>query len=290
MPESSVHQFIFDILRNHLTDIENTWLEEQKTKKSVELLTSFVAVPRFIQRREVSPLQDQNTELDALIQGFSVNGWDSVRLARVALLTCLDAGNQETYIHHITTLFDTAEMNELVALYSALPLLSFPEKWLFRATDAVRSNIGFVLDAIALQNPYPEKYFSEAAWNQLILKTIFNDKPIHLIIGLEARTNEKLAAMLSDFAHERWAAGRSVAPQVWRLIVPFVNDHFLKDIQHLLASAKADNQQAAALVCYYSDNEKANRLLDPFPDLKSAIEKGLLSWRSLEFDQINTYQ
>ena len=51
--------------------------------------------------------------------------------------------------------FDTAEMNELVALYSALPVLAYPEQWLFRATDAVRSNMGVVYEAIALGNPYP---------------------------------------------------------------------------------------------------------------------------------------
>lgn len=290
MPESEIHQLIFEILSKHLTESENKWLGEQKNKKSVELLTAFVAVPRFINRRSVTSDNSQTEQLNSYVENFSVNGWDTVRLARVALLTCLDSTDQEEYLHAITTLFDTAEMNELVALYSALPLLSFPEKWLFRATDAVRSNIGFVLDAIALQNPYPARYFPEAAWNQLILKTIFNDKPIHLIVGLEKRANPNLALTLSDFAHERWAAGRSVAPQVWRLIVPFVNDQFIEDLRYLANSEKKDNQQAAALVCYYSENEKAGELLKHLPELKNAIEDGTLSWKNLEVEQINTYQ
>lgn len=290
MPESEVHQLIFKILSEQLSEPEYQWLEVQKSKTSIELLTAFVAVPRFIKRSAISTDDKQNAQLRTLVEDFSIDGWDAVRLSRVALLTCLDPSNQEEYIQQITTLFDTAEMNELVALYSALPLFSFPEKWLFRATDAVRSNIGFVLDAIALKNPYPAKYFPEAAWNQLILKTIFNDKPIHLIVGLEKRANPKLALTLSDFAHERWAAGRSVAPQVWRLVVPFVDNHFIEDLRHLATSDKLDNQQAAALVCYNSDYEKAAELLKQLPELKNAIEDGTLSWQNLEFEQINTYQ
>lgn len=290
MSESSVHQLIFEILSSQLTDTEVAWLQEQKIKKSVELLTAFVAVPRFIQRRAIIVEESQTTQLDQIAKGFSINGWDSVRLARVALLTCLDDKKHDEYVDQLTTLFDTAEMNELVALYSALPILSYPEKWLFRATDAVRSNIGFVLDAIALQNPYPGTYFSEAAWNQLILKTIFNDKPIHRIIGLDQRNNYKLAVTLSDFAHERWAAGRSVAPQVWRLITPFVNDQFIQDLEHLASSDKEDNRIAAALVSYFTQNEKAKSVLEKLPEYKKAIENGSLTWSNLEFDQINTYQ
>ncbi|MEZ4901297.1 MAG: EboA domain-containing protein [Spirosomataceae bacterium] len=191
--------------------------------------------------------------MNEILPGFSVEQWSFVRLARVWLLDCLDDADKEAYLRHIETLFDTAEMNELVALYSALPLLAYPEQWLFRATDAVRSNMGVVFDALALRNPYPRQYFSELAWNQLVLKAIFNDKPIHHIVGLEERNNEKLVLTLSDFAHERWAAGRIVAPQVWRLISNFLNDSLLTDIMHLFASSSEYDKQAAALTCYHSN-------------------------------------
>lgn len=290
MPESLIQQTLDSILQDHLSTQEWRWFEEQLVKQEVELMTSFVATPRFVQRKPIHPSSEQSLQLANSITGFSVEGWDSVRLVRVALLTRFDSSDETHYIDQITTLFDTAEMNELVALYSALPLLAYPQQWLFRATDAVRSNIGFVLDAIALQNPYPATYFSEAAWNQLVLKAIFNDKPIHLIIGLEARTNEKLAVTLSDFAHERWAAGRSVAPQVWRLIVPFVNDSFTEDLKQLFTSDKPFNKAAAALVCFHTDFAEAKALLADYPELNAQIATGSLSWSNLEFDEINTYQ
>jgi hypothetical protein len=155
----------------------------------------------------------------------------------------------------IETLFDTAEMNELVALYRALPVLRTPEIWLHRATDAVRSNMGPVFDAIAFGNPYPFHYFSELAWNQLVLKCIFNDKPIHLIEGLDERANQALADTLADFAHERWAAGRRVPSQVWRLIRNFQTDTKEQDLKRLAESADPNDQKAAELILQNSPLE-----------------------------------
>jgi hypothetical protein len=108
--------------------------------------------------------------------------------------------------------------------------------------------MGPVLDAIAFYNTYPRDYFSEAAWNQLVLKCIFNDKAIHQIIGLEERANAELAMTLSDFAHERWSAGRRVPSQVWRLIPRFMNETLQSDIEKLVQSENPSDVLAASLV------------------------------------------
>ena len=248
----------------------------------MELMTGFVSVPRFVTKKIISVQEDAKFDLNAEIPGFSVEGWSLVRLARVWLLTQFDPSDRDEYVKNIETLFDTAEMNELVALYSALPVLSYPDQWLFRATDAVRSNMGFVFDAIALHNPYPEKHFSELAWNQLVLKTIFNDKPIHFIEGLENRANEKLAITLSDFAHERWAAGRSVPAQVWRLAGKFMNPALLTDMQHLFDSEREEDRKAAALACNASSLPAANYLLAKYIDLEKSVKSGAITWADLE--------
>ena len=183
------------------------------------------------------------------------------RLARVLLLTSLPADDEMAYVKAIETLFDTAEMQELTALYTALPYLAFPQKWLFRATEAVRSNMGPVFDAIAFGNPYPAQYFSEAAWNQLVLKCIFNDKPITRIDGLLDRVNAALAHDVSEFAHERWAAGRTVPAEVWRLVPHFMNETLLSDVKRLADSPDERDRQAARQVCEATDYEPAKRLL-----------------------------
>jgi len=273
---------IWDILALNISASEADWLQQKALSSPMDIMTAFVSAPRFLPKKIISVDDSGKFALNAEIPGFSVDGWSLVRLARVWLLTQLDPSDKEEYVKNIETLFDTAEMNELVALYSALPVLSYPDQWLFRATDAVRSNMGFVFDAIALHNPYPEKHFSELAWNQLVLKTIFNDKPIHFIEGLENRANEKLAITLSDFAHERWAAGRSVPAQVWRLAGKFMNPALLTDMQHLFDSEREEDRKAAALACNASSLPAANYLLAKYIDLEKSVKFGAITWADLE--------
>ncbi len=211
------------------TDPEKAWLEQKLAAPIPAKLASFVAAPRFVSRRPVPNETD----------------WTMDRLARVLLLTSLPTNDETAYAKAIDTLFDTAEMQELAALYSALPYVAFPQKWLFRATEAVRSNMGLVFDAIAFGNPYPAQHFSEAAWNQLVLKCIFNDKPITRITGLLDRANQTLANDVSDFAHERWAAGRTVPAEVWQLIPRFMNETLLNDVKRLAASPDERDRKAA---------------------------------------------
>ncbi|MPR32324.1 EboA domain-containing protein [Salmonirosea aquatica] len=289
MASNHINSILSSILQELLTQTEWMWLEEKGGAEPLQLMTAFVATPRFVGRRSVTISQENTIALNDEVPGFTVTDWSTVRLSRVWLLTCLDSSDQETYVRHIETLFDTAEMNELVALYSALPLLDYPQKWLFRATEAVRSNVGDVFDALVMHNPYPAHYFTEAAWNQLVLKTIFNDKPIHKIVGLEERANPTLAHMLSDFAHERWAAGRSVAPEVWRLSSGFMDNALLEDMKHLLASEDPNDHKAAALACFHATSSAAHTLLAQHPVLEKAVQHRTISWADLEFNDLNTY-
>ena len=282
-----IKQKIWEIIASNTSASEAEWLQQKgslprSVATPIDLMTAFVAAPRFLSKKIIHTSDAEKAALNLEIPGFSVEGWSLVRLSRVWLLTQLDSSNKEEYTKNIETLFDTAEMNELVALYSALPLLSYPDQWLFRATDAVRSNMGFVFDAIALHNPFPEKYFSELAWNQLVLKTIFNDKPIHFIEGLGNRSNEKLAVTLSDFAHERWAAGRSVPAQVWRLTGKYLTPALLADMQHLFDSEKEEDRQAAALACGEASLPAAKYLLAKYTDLEKSVKSGALTWADLE--------
>lgn len=277
------------IIANTLAS-ESEWLESQCESTPLELMTAFVAAPRHL-RKTIVLLDHTEIDLPEWPEGVEliVKDWSLTRLCRVWLLIQLEQMDPTSFSKNIETLFDTAEINELVALYSALPVLPYPEKWLFRATEAVRSNMGLVFDAIAIQNPYPAQHFSEAAWNQLVLKTIFNDKPIHLLYGLQKRQNATLALTLSDFAHERWAAGRSVAPEVWRLTSPFMNERLLADMATLLASKVIENQWAAALACADSSYPPAHTLLAQHPDLERQVRSGAISWTNIEFNDLNTY-
>jgi hypothetical protein len=178
----------------------------------------FTAMPRYIGRQVIDVPQDMAFAIERIRPGFSVAGWTRDRLARVWWLLQLPADDEERYVNTITQLFKAAELNELVALYSALPVLSYPERWRFQATEGIRNNIADVQSAIMLRNPYPAEQFDEAAWNQLILKAFFTDKDITQITGLHERKNARLAQTLTDYAAERRAAGRELPPHIEELM------------------------------------------------------------------------
>ena len=218
---------ITETIATFATETESAWIAEQKALNGKALALSFVKTPRFVSKK--------------IIDNGAFSGWTFDQVVRLDLLIQLDESN-------LDLLFETAEMHEAVALTKALPFLPNPSAFLLRATDAVRSNVGPVFDAIAFGNSYPKDYFSEAEWNQLVLKCIFNDKAIHQIIGLDERANETLANTLSDFAHERWSAGRRVPSQVWRLVPEFMNETLRTDIEKLAQSENPRDVLAANLV------------------------------------------
>jgi hypothetical protein len=261
---------LFKKIKEYATPKEISWIEAKTNGNIQALQTAFVATPRFVSKTIIN-----STET---INDVSISDWTLDRLVRVYLLTTLDVSDKHIYTKTINSLFETAENNEAVALISALPFLAFPDYWLLRATDAVRSNIGLIFDAIAFQNPYPMQNFSELAWNQLVLKCIFNDKPIHRIQGLNVRANQALANSISSLAHERWAAGRTIPAQAWRLVSNFINEAIFEDICTLFTSQNSNDTIAAALVC------KETNFLALKEELKKHIEldKQILTWNTLE--------
>jgi hypothetical protein len=214
-----------------LTLIENqpdaeravAWLREQATayeQKPTNALfyRVFTAMPRFTGKAPVAVSEDLKQQINQLRPGFQLIDWTLDRLARVWWLLQYPTNDRAAYVKSIGELFRAAEMHELVALYSALPVLAFPDDWRFLATEGIRSNIADVQSAIMLHNPYPADQFDEAAWNQMVLKAFFTDKDVSQIVGLHARHNPRLTATLRDYASERRAAGRSVSEHLTALV------------------------------------------------------------------------
>ncbi|MCM0589194.1 MAG: EboA family metabolite traffic protein [Gloeotrichia echinulata DVL01] len=183
--------------------------------------TAFSAVPRYIGKQDLQ-LSPQDLEIaKTLLAGWVPSHWSADQVGRTILLLALPHNDMEKYMRSLDQVFTTADMGELIVLYQSLPLLPYPELQRQRAAEGIRSNIVTVFQAVALQNPYPANYLDDIAWNQMVLKAVFVNSPLHLIWGLDQRANPKLAQMLIDYAHERSAAKRSVTPELWRLVEPF---------------------------------------------------------------------
>jgi len=219
----SLNDFFLQIIRQNLSGDALEWLKTKveliKTEeKSIQLNLTFSHLPRLAGKQPIVLHTEDKTKIAQLLPGFSLKEWTADRLSRVWLLMQLSDECKDTYIKKISGLFIGSEMNEQIALYSALPFLSYADEWVSRCEDGIRSNIGTVLEAIMYHNPYPAHFLSEGAWNQLVLKAFFTDKDVYCIVGLNERSNHALADTLSDYVEERLAAHRTVNPEIYKLI------------------------------------------------------------------------
>lgn len=211
------------IIRRSLSSGAMDWLEQKigliKTEeKNLQLNLAFSHIPRFVEKKTIALQPSEVTEINQKLPGFDLSGWSADRLARVYLLMQVPDQDKEVYLRKINGLFTAAEMNEQAALYSALPVFSYPQEWIHRCEEGIRSNIGTVLEAIMYHNPYPARYLSENSWNQLVLKAFFTEKDVTRITGIKERKNKALSETLKDYVQERLAAHRTVHPEIYKLI------------------------------------------------------------------------
>ena len=109
---------------------------------------------------------------------------------------------------------------ERAAAVRALCLLPEPCALRNLALEAGRINSMRLYAALALDNPYPAACYDEHAFNQVVLKCLFNGLPIERISGLLRRANPELSRMCEDYVAERVAAGRGVPSDVWLALEP----------------------------------------------------------------------
>ena len=274
-------------LTRQCNEAELNWLRARQSEVEAgtptwKLFTAFSAATRHV-RKEDLRLDDLDLEAaNDLREGWTPVGWSLDEAARILLVLSFPHEDEDTYVTTIERVFSTADARESIALYRALPLYPFPERFRARATEGIRSNITPVFNAVAHRNPYPREYFDEGAWNQLVLKALFVDSTLCDIQGLDERANPVLARMLVDYAHERWAAGRSVSPELWRPVGRFAGGHgrYLEELTRVLERREAAQREAAALALADSGMEAAMGLLETAPDLKQRVESGELDWAS----------
>lgn len=277
----AIQKALSAILISNLSADGQNWLESiiQSADQSNKISQAFVMVPRKTGKSLIQLNEEQKLLIEATGIGY-IGNWTIDRLCRVWLLSTLNAEDPEKLYATIDRLFLSAEMNEAVALYSALPFLAHPEIWVKRCAEGIRSNIGSVLEAIMENNPYPSENLDEAAWNQLVLKAFFTEKNIKLIIGLDKRANLELALTLIDYAKERWAAKRKVNPQLWRLVSKFINAEIFETLKVGLQHYDQIEQRAIALAIAQSDYQPAKDYINTFPELKLVLSEGNLNWDS----------
>lgn len=235
--------------------------------------------PRRLGKSDLRLGPDDLAAADEARPGWRPHGWSIDGAARV--LALLVHVGDRPFAERFKDLRRTADAAELIALYRGLPLYPEPEALHFEVGEGLRSNMKAVFEAIAHDNPYPRDHFDEHRWNHMVLKALFVGSRLAPIVGLDERANPELARILREYAHERWAAGRPVSPELWRCVGPFaVDQDALSDLRRALCGEPVE-ARAAALALAASPAPDAKVLLAGRPE-REAIDTGRLTWDNVE--------
>ncbi len=259
---------------------KNAALASDKTGKVFFPL--FSAAIRYAGKAPLSLSDPERTEAQNRLPGWNPVSWTCEEAARAYLLLSLPFEPPENYARLLDQALETADVGETLALQKSLALLPHPERHYERACQGARSNMKAAFEAVALDNPYPSGQFDEGAWNQLILKAIFVEAPLNRIYGIDERANPSLARMLVDYAHERWAAGRSITPELWRSVGPHADEAMLLDLKKVLETGTLPERRAGALALKACPLPSAKTLLKAHGEIAAEVESGRITWENLD--------
>jgi hypothetical protein len=260
----------------HWFDEQVAKLSSAPTEKDVYLALGYVT--RRLGKADLDLSQEDLTIAQAARPGWTPSDWSVDQASRVAFVLASFNGDDANFQARIEQLFRTADIGELIAFYRALPLYPAPKLHVARAREGARSGMQPIFEAVAHRNPYPREEFDENAWNHMVLKALFIGSKLDPIQGLDERANPRLMRMLCDYAHERWAAGRPVSPELWRCVGRFADDAALADLGRVLETGSLAERQAAALALTASISPRAGDLLARVPELARGAAAGKPDW------------
>ncbi|MDZ4688611.1 MAG: EboA domain-containing protein [Planctomycetaceae bacterium] len=264
---------VAEVLRRWLSSRLNaaavSWLEDRLDTVAAgdrkALYLAFGLTVRKTGKADLEPTAAELADSANVRPGWNPRGWTVDQAARVLLVLRYPAEDEQQFVETLDQLFAAGEVHELVALYQGLPLYPHQEALALRCAEGQRTNIQPVFRAIAHRNAFPSEQLNDDQWNQLILKCQFVGASLDPVVGLDQRCNAKLAKMLDDFAHERWAAHRPVSPELWRCVAPFADDAMLADLQKVLTTGTEVERAAAALALKTCPHPQAKTLLAAHP-------------------------
>ncbi|MBA4744619.1 MAG: EboA domain-containing protein [Muricauda sp.] len=274
--------YLSDILQLNLNELEFQWLtdavaqiSEAKSKKDLYMTYSLCT-----SKIQNTPIADFGTRDFAWKIYLETQRASTLEISRIFILSsALEAGDE--FLKAVQQLIQVADKTELETFLKYLVLLPEPKNFNFAAVEALRTNIATVFNAISQYNPYPAQYFTTAEWNQMYLKAAFMQQDLKKIPEIEKMANKDLARIISDYAHERWAASRDVDPMFWRPVSNFLEGNLIDDIERLFKSDTEREQKAATLVCFHSNSDEAKKLLKTYDTHLQKVEKGEITWKNL---------
>jgi hypothetical protein len=201
------------------------------------LFIAFSTAGRRAGRADLRLTENDLATARAARPGWDPSRWSIDQTVRTRLVLALPSTDAKAWLTTLDQLFAAAGLEELVALYQALPLLPHPELLAPRIAEGVRSNMKPVFSAVALDNPLTAERLDQDAWNQTVLKALFVGAPVARMVGADRRANTVLAQMLIDYASERLAATRPIPVDLWDAARPGCSASQRVELERLQRSA-----------------------------------------------------
>ncbi|GGW33087.1 EboA domain-containing protein [Arenibacter certesii] len=272
------------ILENNVQEIEREWLFSKldqivSEKSTRDLYMTYSLIPSKITKNNSLTLEISDDDLKSYLELQKAN---IQQIARIYLLVRVLEENSEFFTPKVANIIQVSDTGELETFLKFLVFLPNPSEYKHQAVEALRTNIATVFNAITMHNPYPALYFNDQQWNQMYLKAAFMQQDLTGILSVDERANKDLARIISDYAHERWAASREIDPYFWRPAAAFLEDGLLPDMERLFKSENVLERKVASLCCAASNSDRAKDLLEKHPEFSDQIASGTLSWQNLE--------
>ena len=270
-------------LTDRLSTEQQSWLDTQLDKVLVansdrDLHITLGLIPRKLGRADLNLTTDELAAANDARPGWDPSQWSTDCAARVYVLCKLASQDDNKFADTLVDLCRNADLAESLALYNGACLYPLSEALDRQLGEGLRTNMRAVFESIAHHSPYPAEQFDQNRWNHMVLKALFIDSTLSPIQGLDKRANAELATILCDYAHERWAANRTVTPELWRCVGPFATDTMIEDLRRATQSENTTERAGALLALHRCDNPLAMSILDEFPAQRNDITSGKLSW------------
>jgi len=276
-----------DWLDSRLSPGQLEWVDQRRQAiafdpKIATLATAIGLAPRKVGKSDLALTPTELEHAGAIRLGLDPSDWSIDQTTRILFALESSSLKEPAFSDSLDQVWRTTEITEQIALLRGLPLYPEPERLVPRAAEGIRSAMQPIFEAVAHRNPFPFEQFSDAQWNQMVLKALFIGSRLAPIYGLDQRRNADLSATLMDYVHERWAAGRTVSPELWRCVGPFARPQDVADVAQLLATGDPVEASAAVLALSECPLPEAREALSRVPKLWDTVKAKRLTWDTIE--------
>lgn len=282
--QTGMNDVLRNVLKNSLERPQYNWIQERANTllESVSFKDFYIGYTLIKQKLGDRSPELSDPENNKFATYLSDKGVSLSDVGRMYLLSELLDKKGGEYEEAVVKLIEVADAEELAVFLKFIAFLPSPEIFRNTAAQALRTNIEPVFDAIALRNPYGRFYFNDQQWNQMYLKAAFMQRPLLQIEGVEERANTELSRIISDYAHERWAASRDIDPHIWRPAGFKPAEKTYADMKYLMEDGSAVEMKAAVLVCESSQDPALRSLIGDKQEWLKQIHDGTLNWNNLK--------